>query len=198
MRWLALLGAFALAGCGFRPLYATSLEGELGGALGAISVEAVRGPADARDFMRTTLDKRLPPQDGDERFRVAIDLREQRRAVSVNIDSNARRFNYTLTGRVTYTDTETGERRVQNLQSVASFAVTPSQYASLVAREDAVRRAVLDLARKIELDAAFYAQDAAPTTSDATLFPDSNTLDAVRQLENEARIDAQREQAQTP
>ncbi|GGY45956.1 LPS assembly lipoprotein LptE [Parvularcula lutaonensis] len=198
MRWLALLAALALSGCGFRPLYASGLDGELGGPLGDVSIGDVRGPQDARDLMRSTLSKRLPPQDGDERYQMAIDLREQRRAVSVNIDSNARRFNYTLTGKVTYTDKETGERRVQNLQSVASFAVTPSQYASLVAREDAVRRAVLDLARKIELDAAFYAQDVAPTTSNETLFPESNTLDAVRQLENEARIESEREGAEAP
>lgn len=186
MRILVLFLTFLLSACGFKPLYA-SLEGEAaGGSLGTIYVEAVRGPPEARDLMRDRLQKRLPPRDGDERYTVTVDLVERRQGVSVNIDSSTRRFNYTLNARVIYRDKETGVGRRQNLQSIASFAVVPSQYASLVAREDAVRRAVVDLARKIETDAVLYVQGQAPVESDDTLFQTNNGEDSLRRLEREA------------
>lgn len=192
---LALL-LLALGGCGFRPLYA-SVEGEAdGGALGRVEVGPIRGPRDARDLMRDTLASRFPPMDGDERYVLAVNLDEVRQAVSVTIDNNARRFNYQLTGNILYLDRETGEQRTQNLQSVVSFAIVPSQYASLVGREDAVRRAVIDLARKIETDAALYAQGRATQTSEGGLFRGNTQRDPLRAIElEEERSRQEAEQA---
>lgn len=193
---LIALVAFALSSCGFKPLYATPSGGNAGGALAEVALGDVRGPDDARDLMRTTLKQRLPDPGGEQRYLVSVDLRERTQAVSVTIDSNARRFNYTLTGRVLYVDQSTGTRRTQNLQSVASFAVVPSQYASLVAREDAVRRAVIDLAQKIEIDAAFYAEGAAPDASNESLFIGTDNNDPLRRLENDAERERRAEEAQ--
>lgn len=197
IRGLIIALALTLSGCGFKPLYASPEGAASGGLLGGLAVDAVRGPGSARDLMRERLARRLPPDDGDERYVMSIDLAERRQAVSVSIDSTTRRFNYTLNARVMYTDTETGEKRTQNLQSVASFAVVPSQYASLVAREDAVRRAVIDLARKIEIDAVLYVQGQAPTTSDDSLFRNLNGENALRQLEREAERQGQAEAGDT-
>lgn len=190
VRAALLLFCLALAACGFRPLYAT-LDGDegIGGALAQVDVSEIRGPDDARDTLRDTLELRFPPAAEEQQFDLKIQLREVRRAVSVNIDSTARRFNYTLIATITYTDRETNARRRQNLQSVASFAVTSSQYASLVAREDAVRRAVIDLARKIEVDAALYAAGKAPEVSDGNLFSTTSRQDPLRRLEDEARLE---------
>ena len=180
----------ALAGCGFRPLYGSLDENsEIGGALAQVDFSEVRGPDVARDTLRETLAKRFPPAAEEQKFEMKIQLREIRQAVSVNIDSTARRFNYTLIARITYTDRETGTTRRQNIQSVASFAVTSSQYASLVAREDAIRRAVIDIARKIEIDAALYAAGKAPATSGENLFNTTSREDPLRRLEDEARLD---------
>ena len=196
IRLLPLLFVLFLAGCGFRPLYATLDEGAEGGALAQVDIIAIRGPDAARDNLRETLENRLPTATGEQRYQLEVQLREVRRAVSVNIDSSARRFNYTLIATLNYTDRETNERRRQNLQTVASFAVTSSQYASLVAREDAVRRAVLDLSRKIEADAALYAAGSAPESSDGNLFSTTARQDPLRRLEDEARIDDAQEEAE--
>lgn len=182
--------ALALSSCGFEPLYASAEGQQLGGALSEMEVGDIRGPAAPRDQMRAVLASTLPVSTADNRYRFDVDLSDQMRAVSVNIDSNARRFNYTLRGRVTYTDQETGERRTQNLQSIVSFAIVPSQYATLVGREDAVRRATIDLARKIEIDAALYARGKATPTSDEGLFRDSAGRDPLRRLEQEAEAQA--------
>lgn len=183
---LASLSLLVLTACGFKPLYATGEEGALGGALAEIELGSVRGPDESRDQMRTVLARRLPEAPEEQRFTMSVQLRERTQAVSVNIDSNARRFNYTLIASVAYTDKKTKQRRRQNLQSVSSFAVVPSQYASLVAREDAVRRAVIDLARKIEIDAALYAEGRAPDTSDGSLFQETGGRDPLNRLEQEA------------
>ncbi|NNU15657.1 hypothetical protein HK107_04915 [Parvularcula sp. ZS-1/3] len=183
---LGSLSLLVLTACGFKPLYATGGQGALGGALAEIELGAIRGPDEPRDQMRTVLARRLPEAADEQRFAMSVQLRERTQAVSVTIDSNARRFNYTLIASVSYTDNETNTRRRQNLQSVSSFAVVPSQYASLVAREDAVRRAVIDLARKIEIDAALYAEGRAPDTSDGGLFQETGGRDPLRRLEQEA------------
>jgi LPS-assembly lipoprotein len=183
---LVALAALGLAACGFRPLYAVT-DGEKGRpGLSDIEFTAVRGPKAPRDIMRDTLGRRLPENVDEPRYTAAVDLREQAVAVSVSIDSNARRFNYTLTAAVAYTDRATGERRRQTLQSIASYAVVPSQYASLIAREDAVRRASIDLSRKIEADAVLYAAGQAPQASDDDLFEREGRNDSLRQLEDEA------------
>ena len=195
MRYLILaLACFVVSSCGFTPLYGSHDEGSRGGVLGQVKLDHVRGPDDARDFMRETLGTRLPRPNGDERYSMSIDLRETRQAVSVNIDSNTRRFNYLLVGTITYIDQETDQRRVQNLSSQVSFGVVSSQYSSLIGREDAVRRAVIDLARKIETDAALYAQGRAPQESDSTILQVTDQRDPLRNLEREAEAEAEAEQ----
>lgn len=191
--FLLIFGALAVSSCGFTPLYGSLDEGSKGGVLGQVQLGDVRGPEDARDFMRETLGTRLPRPNGDERYTMSINLSETRQAVSVNIDSNTRRFNYLLVGRITYVDQDTKERRVQNLSSQVSFGVVPSQYASLIGREDAVRRAVIDLARKIETDAALYAQGRAPQESDSNILQVTDQRDPLRNLEREAEAEAEAE-----
>jgi hypothetical protein len=144
--------------------------------------------------MREAVEKRMPESTAQPRYLAEVALREQAVAVSVSIDSNALRFNYTLTGVVTYTDTETGQKRLQTIQSIASYANVPSQYASLVAREDAVRRAAIDLARKLEADAALYVAGQAPLTVGEDLFEREGRNDSLRQLEDEAARRRQREE----
>jgi len=180
------LACFAVSACGFTPLYGSIDDETVGGALGQIKLGSITGPNEAIDYMRETLGSRLPRPNGDERYTVSVSLRERRQAVSVNIDSNTRRFNYSLVGTIVYVDAETKKRRVQNLSSEVSFGVVPSQYASLIGREDAVRRAVIDLARKIETDAALYAQGRAPQESEAGILQGTDQRDPLRNLEREA------------
>jgi LPS-assembly lipoprotein len=194
---LVLLASLVLASCGFRPLYADARTAEGASHLTDIDFFAVRGPVMPRDTMRDALDRRFPDTGSNPRYAAAIDLNQQSTGVAVSIDSNASRFNYTLFATVTYTDRETNQRRVQTLRSIASYAVVPGLYASLVAEEDAVRRATLDLTRKIEADAALYVAGQAPQSSSGSLLQGNGQTDSLRQLEEEAerrrRIEAEEE-----
>ncbi|MEM1409569.1 MAG: hypothetical protein AAGG79_02345 [Pseudomonadota bacterium] len=178
---LAVLSMIVSA-CGFRPLYASLDEEGAGGVLGRIELGAVRGPSDARDQVQSILSRRLPTEDGNERYTMDINLRESRRGVSVSIDNNTRRFNYQLIATVVYLDRQTKMRRVQSLTSEVSYAVVPSQYATLVGQEDAIRRAAIDIVRKIEIDAAFYAQGRAIKESDASILENTNQRDPLPDL----------------
>ncbi|MCQ8186286.1 hypothetical protein [Parvularcula maris] len=188
---LALSAALLLSSCGFKPLYAEVQTAEGESRLSDIDFRIVRAPVQPRDVMIEALQRRFRDTAAEPRYTANIALRQQSQGVAVSIDSNASRFNYSLFATVTYRDNQTGEQRVQTLRSIASYAVVPGLYASLVAEEDAVRRATLDLTRKIETDAALYAAGQAPQTANGSLLQGNGQTDSLRQLENEA--DRQRE-----
>jgi hypothetical protein len=193
----AALLCLALGGCGFRPLYAVPAEGsEQQAILKTIAVEAVTGPRapQATRIMAKELPERFADPGSDARYTMQVRLNERNQGVSVTIDSNTRRFNYSLSGQIRYTDRKSNEVRVQNLRSIVSYAVVPSQYATLVGREDAIRRAVLDLSRKIEVDAILYANGGAAETSDGGLLDTPTDQDPLRTLERDAEADRRRQE----
>jgi len=189
---LFFLAAIALSACGFRPLYATGEQGFEGSDLSDIRLTTVRGGGDSRYPLEEALRSNLPNAKGDARYEVAVQLRERRQAVAVRTDNTTQRFNYLLTASIQYVDKETGERRLQNLQSTTSFGVVSSQYASLIGREDAARRAGIDLARQIQTDMALYVKGRAPQASDRPAIQAGDRRDPLEQFEREkARQEAE-------
>ncbi|MEO1041207.1 MAG: hypothetical protein AAFX52_02860 [Pseudomonadota bacterium] len=187
MRLVILLAlTFTLGACGFRPLYA-ELEGDQSTSeqLGTLYIDNITGPKDASLEVQDAMRTRVPTANGDETHAVSIALRDRRRAVAVRIESDTRRFDYTLTARVAYRNLETDEVRTQTIVSIVSYGVVDSQYASLVGREDAVRRAALDLARKIEVDMALFLRDRAPENSGPGLLRNNPSDDPLFRLEEE-------------
>ena len=166
---LLALAAPALSSCGFTPLYATG-GGGLQSELRGVTVGQVNGPADASYYAQAALREALPGGAA-TRYTIALDLRDQRQSIGVTRSAETTRYDYTLQGRYRLTDAQTGETRVQTIQTVVSYGTTDSQYASLVGREDAVRRAALELARRIETDVALYLKGRAPEPSEVTVSP---------------------------
>ncbi|MEM9837534.1 MAG: hypothetical protein AAF830_00120 [Pseudomonadota bacterium] len=199
IRTAVLILLLFVSACGFKPLYATGDGPEETAALNQVRLGAVRGPTVSRDIMRTELGDTFRSTSGDERYLLSVNLRETTRAISVTVESNVRRFNYQLTANIAYADKETGEQRRQNLQSVVSYAVVPSQYATLVGQEDAKRRAVIDLVRKIETDAALYVQGRPTAESQGSIFRGNNQRDPLSNLERkeEERAREAAEEAET-
>jgi len=193
MRYLSLLAlALFLSACGFQPLYAT-LEDEEAGTeeLGAFYIEDITGPKDARQEVEDAMRTRMPDTGVKKTHAVTIALRDTRRAVAVRISSDTQRFDYTLVAGLQYRDLETDEVRRQSIRSIVSYGVVDSQYASLVGREDAVRRAAVDLARKIEVDMALFLRDRAPSSSGGALIDNNPNDDPLFRLEQEAQRDFQ-------
>jgi LPS-assembly lipoprotein len=183
---LALL-ALALGGCGFTPLYSSVGDEGYGELLDDVTIRPVQGPEAARLEVEEALGSVLPASPKGERYTVEVSLQEQRRGVAVTLDNNTRRFDYRLLATILYTDNETGEKRRQNLQSVVSYGVVSSQYATLVGQEDAVRRASIALARKIETDLLLYVRGRAPEGSEPDIFRNDERRDPLRQLDNDVR-----------
>ncbi len=187
-----LVMILVLGACGFQPLYATLDDEEQSvEELGAFYIESVSGPKDARQEVEDAMRLRLPDTGVKKTHAVTIELRDTRRAVAVRISSDTQRFDYTLVAWLRYRDLETDEVRRQSLRSIVSYGVVDSQYASLVGREDAVRRAAVDLARKIEVDMALFLRDRAPGSSGGELINNNPSDDPLFRLEQEAQRDFQ-------
>ena len=171
-RTLATLAGLALLpslqACGFSPLYATD-EGGIRSELRSVAIGEVAGPPDIAYYTQGALTDALPRGDAAPRYTLAMSLREQTRAIAVTRSSDTTRFDYQVRAAYTLTDNETGAQRRNSVQSVVSYGVVASQYASLVGREDAVRRAALDLSRRIETDVALYLKGRAPETGTVPL-----------------------------
>lgn len=152
---LCLPAAAALSGCGFTPLYATDGSSDVAEALRSIGIKGIVGPpAPARHF-EEALEGRLI-ETAAPRYLLSVKLTDRRRTVAATSAADNTRENYTLRADMLMTDTVSGETRFQRLESTVGFGVVDSQYSSLIGREDAVRRAANELARKVEFDIALY------------------------------------------
>ena len=166
---VAPLLLLALAACGFSPLYATTDEG-IRSEMRGVTVGQVTGPPDAAYFAEDALRDVLPGR-GQATYTLDVQLRDQRRAVAVTRAANTTRFDYVLNARYALRDVETGEVRRNTISTTVSYGVVESQYASLVGAEDAVRRAAVDLARRVETDVALYLKGRAPDETSVDVSP---------------------------
>lgn len=145
---VALL-APALAGCGFTPLYATDNPAtrpvltnvKLGDVYAAEAVQ----PQLLRAFEARTA------RDGDAAlYDLVVTTREVARALAVQLDASATRYNYELTADYTLTRRSDGVVIKGRAQSLASFNVVDSQYSTLFAEEAAREKASRTLVDEIE------------------------------------------------
>ena len=182
-RILVALACFLAAGCGFTPLYST--QGEMGNQneMREVAVARLPGTPEPARFLSDALRDTLPGDEGSSaRYQMTIGLRDQRRAIAVTRAADTTRFDYYLNGTMILTDTDTGSTRRQTFETIVSYGVVDSQYSSLVGRDDAVRRAALEMARLIEIDVALYLKGRAPEPSGSELpaIIDEDLLDDAR------------------
>ncbi len=149
-----LLALPLLSACGFTPLYADN-DQELTRSLAQVNILPIRQPETASFVLENEL-RDLTSRTATTRYDLAVNLRERRRSVAVTGDAQTARFEYTLTAGYTLSDNETGQRYRNAKSVVTSYGIVPSQYASLVAQEDAIRKAAIELAQQIEFDLVFY------------------------------------------
>lgn len=160
---VALTLAPALSGCGFTPLYATEGPTAVAAQLQQVSFAELTGPKNPSRYFLGEMRDALPTSvNTDGRYQLTVALTERRQAISVTASANTRRFDYYLFGEYVLTDTLSDTKRKKKLETVVSYGVVESQYASLVGREDAERRAAEELARKMELDIALFLKGRAP------------------------------------
>lgn len=140
-----LLGALALAGCGFRPVY-----GEGGGGQALRHAVRAADPVSPEDFHFVAAFEEVLGRPDAPRYDLgyAITLREDGAGALQNIGTT--RFQVFGTLDYTLTDAASGAQVAQGRVSAdAAYSTTGTQLAGLTAAEDARRRLMRSLAERL-------------------------------------------------
>ena len=147
-----LAGLLILAGCGFRPIYATAPDGapplnQL------IAIRHVKAPDTIKPLITDALNDRILLRAGQRpRYDLYVDTKESAERLAVQIDATVTRYNYRLRAKYTLVNLETGQRRNGSAQAVTSYNIVSSQYSTLYAERTAQEKASRLLAEEIERD----------------------------------------------
>ncbi len=150
-RRTALLGLLALGGCGFKPLYGGGTGSGPGSLLRAVKVESERGELGFR--LHEAFVERLRPAQPGAPLYLITKTSIFRDDLAIEEDDQVTRYNLRVITKYalrragdasTATPLLEGEAR-----SIAAYNATPSQYATLVAERQLLRRTSQEIADKI-------------------------------------------------
>lgn len=155
---LAALAAFALSGCGLRPLYAGGEAGPVVQSLRGIQVAPI--PGRNGWLVRTALQDRLGRNDGAAvRFRLEVELSDDITGFGIRSDNAVTRERRTLRARYRLVDAERGTVVLDaTAGSDAGIDVVSSEYATVAAEQTALERLSTEVADQIVSRIALYAQ----------------------------------------
>lgn len=156
--------ALLVAACGFQPLYKkSSSEPGVAADLSEVKVNTVVAQEAKYDRlsqqMHGLLKERLNPRGSPRapRYRLESQLFVSIARTGIQITEEATRARLTVTSNFALVDATSGERLFTGSeQSVNSYNVADSQYATLSAEQDAARRAVREISDSITLRLAIY------------------------------------------
>lgn len=173
----AALLPLAAGACGFRPLYGGAPGGETAAELASIEVVA---PATlVGQFLKNRLLDDLNPSGMTvaTRYRLTLDLRRNETALAIQLDDTITRFDLTLAAFFALTSLETGGAAPASaaleggaasqpayrsaVRRVASYNVVTDPFATLMAEQDAERRAATELSRAIRTLLTLHFQNGA-------------------------------------
>ena len=154
-----VLLAGSISGCGFRPLYGETAEGN---SVASEELQTVRInplPDRAGQKFHNLLRNRLNPkgQPQTPRYVLSISLSETQETLAIREDETATRANLTLNASFRLTAAGSDESLLRGLSSSTnSFNIVDSQFATYVAEEDARERALRELSDDIRLRLSAY------------------------------------------
>jgi LPS-assembly lipoprotein len=156
---ITLCFALALSACGFRPLYGT-YGADPGGqrvfsSIYVAPIELERVGYELRNSLIDTLEARGRPENAIYQLNVKLD--EKSEGIAVNSTGSTTRYNYTLLATYELLDARKGVVLIKGEESTLSaYNVVTSPYATLVAKQDAQKRAAADIAERLRLDLGVY------------------------------------------
>lgn len=154
-----LLGlAILAAGCGFEPLYGQR-RGDAGTTAQLAAVEVAAIPDRLGQQVRNRLLELLAPRGGQRRprYRLDVQLRQEKTGLLVESDDTASRINLTLSANFALTDLRSREPVFDGrTRTIAAYNITRADYANLVAERDAGRRAAETVAEEIAAQLAVF------------------------------------------
>jgi LPS-assembly lipoprotein len=139
----SLLGA-----CGFHPMYGKSLAPQLS----SVFVEPI-AERDGYELRNSLID--ALHADGDpagKTYRLKVVLNESSQGIALQNDASITRYNNRLEARYTLSDMRGNVLTTGNQTELSAYNVVASPYATLVAEQDASKRAAQDVAERIHLD----------------------------------------------
>lgn len=154
--------ATGLAGCGFRPLYATpEVADSTALELAAIRIGTIGEGEERRvgQILKNELIDRLTAGVGQRpvRYDLVIELNQHTNALQIQTTDTVTRYNLVLVANCWLYDSATHAVLYQtNAQSTGSYDVVTSEYGTLVAEQETARDAARDLSNSIALLLALY------------------------------------------
>ena len=149
-----------LGNCGFQPLHGkrSQINGvDTINGMSYVSVAAI--PDRAGQIVRNKLLDLLQLKGVAVRpvFKLSVSLKENREGMAFQQDDSVTRFNLRLTAQFKLTDIRTGQSLlVGNTRAISAYNVVRSDYANLINRRDALRRAAERVAEGIRDRIAVY------------------------------------------
>ena len=159
----ALLCVLALAGCGFRPVYAPEETGETPAAeqLSAVRIEPLRDRAGQQlhNFLRDELNPKGQPVEPDYKLEVKLSKRTEK--LALRQDETATRANIIIKTAFVLRAAEDGRvLYAGRASSINSYNILDDQYPTNVSAADALRRGLREISQDIKLRLAVYFQTA--------------------------------------
>jgi len=149
-----------LENCGFQPLHGKRSQINAVDTMNGMPYVAVAAiPDRAGQIVRNKLLDLLQLKSVADRpvFKLSVSLEESREGMAFQQDHSATRFNLRLTARFKLTDIRTGQSvLVGNTRAISAYNVVRSDYANLINRRDALRRAAERIAEGIRDRIAIY------------------------------------------
>jgi LPS-assembly lipoprotein len=155
---LAALAAFALSGCGLRPLYAGGESGPVMQSLRGVQISPI--PGRSGWLIRTALQDRLGHPEGEAvRYRLEVELSDDITGFGIRSDNAVTRERRTLRARYRLVDAARGTVVLDaTAGSDAGIDVVSSEYATVAAEQTALERLSTEVADQIVSRLALYAQ----------------------------------------
>jgi len=155
----AILALSAMtAACGFSPLYADRGAG-LQASLSGIDITRIESQTDAGYLLQTELQRRFQTGAASA-YALDVDLDEKTLSEAITRQANTVQFTIRLIADYELRDLEGKVVFQDKAQALTSYGAVPSQYATLVAREEAIRVASQMLADDIEMDLVLHFKNA--------------------------------------
>ena len=155
---LTAFAAFALSGCGLRPLYAGGESSPVVQSLRGVQVAPI--PGRNGWLVRTALQDRLGQNRGVAvRYRLEVELSDDITGFGIRSDNAVTRERRTLRARYRLVDAERGTVVLDaTAGSDAGIDVVSSEYATVAAEQTALERLATEVADQIVSRIALYAQ----------------------------------------
>jgi LPS-assembly lipoprotein len=148
----------SVSGCGFRPLYGErSVGASTVDAMALVQIGTVSGRYG--QILRNYLLDRLNPRGraAAPRYRLDMNIETQKEALAIEQDESVERFNFSLTAKYRLVDLNDAKTVFQaRSQSIAAYNVVRSDYATLVAENDAASRVAREVTDDIKIQLAIF------------------------------------------